>query len=271
MAKKKTAPKTPTVFEHKRSQSEHEESGSISFYEHRGVRDASNLFLFSDFAETFQIGNYNGAAEEDVYASLREASGHWLKEFGEKDFGDIAIEAEKAKAKVQGKKKRKEIDRHVFQRWAFEIGMRQGFLSPAAVAANFVSTADHVHRLANGNDELLRAVYQFAQAWHWMHFEGYGEHELAALGLRSAAGRTKGPEVKKERKGLRLRIVEDLYRRYQENDSVPASSRRSPKRAASALLTEVNARLRELDIDLVSEGRLEKDIREIGNSGGSDD
>jgi hypothetical protein len=60
----------PLVMEHKRTQSEHQESGSITFYETRGVRDASNVFLFGDFDETLSLGNYSGGVEAGTHARL---------------------------------------------------------------------------------------------------------------------------------------------------------------------------------------------------------
>ena len=49
--RKKRKP-VPVDFEHKRTESHHEDSGSITFYETRGVRYSSVNFLFSDFDET---------------------------------------------------------------------------------------------------------------------------------------------------------------------------------------------------------------------------
>ena len=60
----------------------------------------------------------------------------------------------------------------------------------------------------------MRAVYQFAEAWHWFQFEGKGEHELAAMGLKSFEGRAKGPAARQERGNLKKAIVKAAYEQF---------------------------------------------------------
>jgi hypothetical protein len=265
MAKKKKSRKlAPVEFDHRRVQSEHKESGSITFYETRGARDSSVTFLFSELETTLSLGNHAGHVEADTYESFFEAANYWLKEVGEKDFLGVAGDAEAAKEPVRTRKQKNRIDRLTFQRWWFEIGMKRGFLSPAAIAANFLTASDLVHRLTKGNQQLQRAIYQFADAWHWMHFEGKGEHELAAIGLKSVQGRAKGPVAKQERGNLKKAMVKDIYDQF-ASDENNGAARKNAKRAGSALLDEVNKKLRELSISKIALKSLTDELRPLVN------
>lgn len=252
----------PVEMEHKRAQSEHQESGSTTYYETRGVRDSVTTFLFSDFDETFSTANHTGHVDADTYASLFEAANFWLEQAGEKDFFGIAGEAEKATQSARTKKAKNRIDRYTFQRWWFEIGMKHGFLSPAAIASNFLTASDQVHRLVKGNQQLQRAIYQFADAWHWMHFEGKGEHELAAIGWKSVKGRAQGPAVKQERAELKKKLVKELYDGFASEEGNGAA-RRSAKGAAGAMFKEVNQKLEALGLSGIAEKTLADELRPL--------
>lgn len=264
MAKKKAKRPAPVEFDHRRVQSEHEASGSVIFHEARGVRDASTVFLFSEFEDTLLQGNHQGYTALETYSSFFEAAGHWLKDAGEKTFFEVAKDAEeaqvKANAKTQVQKKR--IDRFVFQKWAFEVGMRHGFLSPAAIAADFLAASDYVHRLVGGNQDVMRAVYQFAEAWHWFQFEGKGEHELAAMGRKSLEGRARGPAAKQERGNLKKAIVKDAYEQFAA-DEKNGSARKNAKKAAGALLQAVNKKLSDLGVRTMADKSLIDELRPL--------
>jgi hypothetical protein len=118
MARKKPrrAP-APVELDHKRAQSEHAESGSINFYETRGIWDSDVIFLFSDFEETLSSGNHSGGVEEGIYSSFFEAANNWLKEAGEKDFLAVSKDVKKAKQSNLTR-------RFTFQHWWFEVGMK---------------------------------------------------------------------------------------------------------------------------------------------------
>lgn len=252
----------PMEMEHKRTNSEHEESGSTTFYETRGVRDTSNVFLFGDFAETLALGNYSGEVDKGTFESLFEAANYWLREVGEPDFRSITNQAEKARETVRTNKQKNRIDRATFQQWWFEIGMKHGFLSPAAIAANFLTASDFVHRLANGNKQLEFAIYQFADAWHWMHFEGKGEHELAAIGWKSAQGRAQGPAVKQRRAEMKKQIVKAAYEAFAA-DEKNGPARKSAKGAAGALLKELSQKLSALGLGRIAEKSLTDELRPL--------
>ncbi|KRR06211.1 hypothetical protein CQ12_11535 [Bradyrhizobium jicamae] len=260
---KKKRPKPATVnFEHKRIKEHHEPSGSVTYLETRGAREASTVFLFEDFEETLSMPNHQGHTAADTYASFFEASGHWLREVGEKTFFEVVDDVEKVKAELPPEERTGEVDRFIFQKWAFEVGMKHGFLSPAAIAAEFVSSSDYLHRLVDGNEELQRAIYQFAEAWHWFRFEGKGEHELAAIGLQSARARMMGPQVRREMGDLRKKIVLSAYEAFAA-DEKNRTSRGSAKAAAGVLLTEINRKLTELNRKPIAIKTLTDELRPI--------
>jgi len=264
-AAKKTGRKrryAPVEMEHKRTKSEHQADESITFYETRGVRDSSTTFLFSDFEETFSLGNHTGHVDADTFASLFEAANFWLREAEEKDFFETSNDAETAKQSVRTKKQRARVDRYTFQRWWFEIGIKRGFLSPTATAAKFLTASAFVERLVKGNQQLQRAIYQFADAWHWMHFEGKGEHELAAIGWKSVKGRAQGPAVKQERAELKKKLVKELYEAFASEERNGAA-RRSAKRAAGALFEQVNQKLEALGLSSFAEKTLADELRPL--------
>jgi hypothetical protein len=246
----------PVELDHKRAQSEDAESRSITFYETRGIRDSDVIFLSSDFEETLSSRYHTGVVEEGLYADSLGVANNWLKEAGEKDSFAVREDAKKAKQCL--------TRRFIFQRWWFEVGMKHGFLSRAAIAAKFISASDYVHRLLKGNPQLQHAVYQFADAWHWLHFEGRGEHELAAIGLKSSKARALGPPAKQERADLKKAIVRDLFEKFAADDKNGAA-RKSAKKAAGALLGPVNKTLEELNVGKMAEKSLADVLRPLVN------
>jgi hypothetical protein len=247
----------PVELDHKHAQSEHAESGSITFYETRGIRDSNVIFLFSDFEKTLSSRYHTGVVEEGLYADIFGVANHWLKGAGEKD--SFAVREDAKKAMRSGLTRR-----FTFQRCWFEVGMKHGFLSRAAIAAKFISASDYVHRLLKGNPQLQHAVYQFADAWHWMHFELRGEHELAAIGLKSSRARALGPTVKHERADLKKAIVRDQFEKFAADDKNGAA-RKSAKMAAGALLGPVNQKLKELNVPKMAEKSLADVLRPLVN------
>ena len=264
MAEKKKPKLAPAELELRRTQSEHEESGSIIFDETRGVRNSSETFLFSDLEDTLSLGNYAGYVEADINASFFEAANYWLKEVGEKDSHGVRGDADKAKQSVRTWKQKKKIDRRTFQGWWFEIGKKHGFLSPVAVAAKFLAASDFIDRLTKGNQQLKRAIYQFADAWHWMHFEAKGEHKLAAVELKSLGGRAQGPAGMQKKAARRKKIIEDLYEKY-ASDEKNGDARKNAKRAAGALLKKVNQQLKKHGIREIAEDPLIDELRPLVN------
>ncbi|MEY9592287.1 hypothetical protein ABIA06_004578 [Bradyrhizobium yuanmingense] len=264
MKKKKGKPEAgPVEFEHRRSEHVHRPSDSITYREVRGARVKSTDFLFSDYEATFEyIDEHTGQATLETYRSFFEAANFWLKAAGEKDFFGVVDDAERASSVQQMQPQKDKAENFTFKRWAFEIGQRRGFLSPEAVAANFLAASDLLHRLVKDDEQLRIAVYQFAQAWHWMQFEALGEHELADIGLRSVAGRAQGPAAKKQRAEMKRAIAKEAYDEF-ASDEANGSRRTAAKSAAGALLGQINDKLRELRLDEFSDKKLQDELRPL--------
>ena len=254
----KRKPVIPVNFEHKRKQCYHEDHGSITFNETRGVRYSSVDFVFSEFEETLPYAGFSAG----TYTSFLEAADSWLTEAKEKNFSEISDDAAAAKQKARTRKEKNRIERFTFQRWWFEIGIKHGFLSPSAIAAYFLATSDFVHRLSKGNKQLERAIYQFADAWHWMHFEAKGEHELAAIGLKSIRVRAKGPEARQATGELKKAKVKDIYEQF-ASDENNGRDRKNAKRAADKLLDKVNETLSSFGIQEMSPKSLVDELRSL--------
>jgi hypothetical protein len=120
--------------------------------------------------------------------------------------------------------------------------------------------SDYLHQLVDGNEELLKAIYAFADAWHWAHFEGMGEHELAAIGVASQEARAKGPETKKREREQKEKITRDALTAYIEERPGRAVS---PKQAASTMIGSLNETLENLNLHPYQQTSLEKAIRAI--------
>jgi hypothetical protein len=184
-----------------------------------------------------------------------------LKTANEKDWFEAANEAEKAASAHRARLAKDKAEKHAFKRWAFEIGQKRGFLSPEAVAADFLTASDLLHRLVDGDERLLLAAYQFAQAWHWMQFES-AEHELADIGLRSAAGRAQGPAVKKQRAELKKALAKEAYDEF-ASDEANGTKRMAAKSAAGSLIKQINGKLLELGLDSFSDKKLQDELRPL--------
>jgi hypothetical protein len=105
-------------------------------------------------------------------------------------------------------------------------------------------------------------VYAFADAWHWFHLEGKGEHQLAALGLKSAAGRAIGPDAAHQQAARKRRVVEDTLRAFAA-DPKNASKLTSAKATAHAILRDINETLTGLKLRSFKATSLEKSLRPL--------
>lgn len=226
-------------------------------YEKRGARHlAIEIFKNPDLTRAAAQMKVNAS---DKYGMFFKATNAWLEEVQEADFFKIAELAKQASNDVDAER-RQTVESFFFAMWAAQVGERHGYLSPAAIAANFLFVSDHLHRMVKGNTELLNAIYAFADAWHWVHFEGMGEHQLAALGVASEASRAQGPETKKREREQKERITRDALSAYvtETGNQNPA-----PKLAAGILMEGLNETLAKLKLHTYSQTSLEKAIRAI--------
>jgi hypothetical protein len=188
-----------------------------------------------------------------------KAANVWLAEVQEADFFKVASVAAGASADSPPDK-RDTVETFTFISWAGQVAERHGALSPAAVAASFLALSDHLHRAVKGNTELLNAIYAFADAYHWMHFEGTGEHELAAIGVASEAARAKGPQTKKLAAEQKESVTRDALKVYMEQRPGRTVL---PTTAAKTMLDDLNETLKGLKLRPYEKTSLEKAIRAI--------
>jgi len=227
-------------------------------YEQRGIRTL-NFIELEEPQSAVLDASIDAETPIEEYFRLRDAANAWLRDAGEHDFFQVAEQAEVAKADTDSSV-HCAIDDFAYSVWAFKIGERKGHLSPESVAARFLQASDFLHRRVSR--EVLDAIYAFATAWHWMHFENYGEHELAALGLSNAMHRSVGPQVIADRAAQKQKILEDSVRAFLSN---PANVGyiNSSKRVADKLIVEINDLLKSLDLPPFALSTLEKALRPL--------
>jgi hypothetical protein len=191
-----------------------------------------------------------------------EAADHWLTEAGESKFLEVAEMAEDVKAAATDNAEKCSIDDLAFQFWSSQVAQRHGHLSPASIAAQFLQASDCLHRRLDDDSDLREAVYAFAQAWHWFHFEAKGEHELAARGIRSEQQLAAGTAAAQERAALSDRVIFDAFQLWVADESNGAK-RQSAKAATADLLAPINRSLEKLKSRPLKRGTLEKKIRAL--------
>jgi hypothetical protein len=227
-------------------------------FETRGVR--------SFVAEVFKDHRLTAAASLlretpfDTYMMFMEAADYWLTEAGERKFLEVDEMAEAAKVDAADEESERLIDDVTFQYWAAQIAERHGHLSPTSIAAHFLQASDYLHRRLNNDADLQQAVYAFAQAWHWFHFEAKGEHELAARGIRSEQQLGTGTLAAQERATLSDRIISDAFQAWAADKS-KGNRRQSAKAATADLFAQINGSLEKLKLRPLKWGTLEKKLR----------
>ena len=117
-------------------------------------------------------------APADTHALLFTAANRHLLAVGEMDFADVVETAEKCVPSGEYPTPEK-ISQH-FAMWANSLKNRKGSLSIDAIAARFIEAHNRLFMLLNENLETHMAAFAYADAWHWLHMELFGEHELAA-------------------------------------------------------------------------------------------
>jgi hypothetical protein len=111
--------------------------------------------------------------------------------------------------------------------WDFDIAIRYGILSPVTLAANFLAgvhsiAGSLVDRLTdkqadNALPDITRRmlqVFAFADTWHLLHMEVYGEHRRALDGARSAENLGAAAPARAEKKERRKEIVRQACEDY---------------------------------------------------------
>jgi len=150
------------------------------------------------------------------------------------------------------------------QMWVAGLQARKGSLSVDTIAARFLQSQDRLFALLNESKEMQESATAYADAWHWLHMELYGEHELAAnaeaaerSAAKASAGRAEGPKAQKRNGALRLAIMATEYKKYAANEK-SRTRRISAKNIASQILVAVNSALARSGLGSVKITTLEK-------------
>lgn len=246
-----------SAFDHRRREQSDASNPLLDkiIFETRGIRSLA-VEVFKDHRLT-AAASLLRESPIDTYTMFMEAADYWLTEAAENKFLDVAKMAEDAKADVTDISEKWLIDDLTFQIWSAQVSQRHGHLSPISIAAQFLQASDYLHRRLNENADLQRAVYAFADAWHWFHFEAKGEHELAARGMSGEQQLAVGPAAVHERALLSNRIVSDAFKVFAA-DELKGNRRASAKAAATDLLSQINGALEELNLRPLSNATLEK-------------
>ena len=229
-------------------------------YETRGIREFA-LEVFAEDQLTADAANLKSSPGE-IHAMFLKAANFWLKEVGENDYFEIVEVAEQSKNGVDSEMEKAKIDFFTLMLWSSKVAANHGDLSPAAIASRFIFASDNVHRLAGNNDGLLDAIYEYAEAFHWFHFEAMGEHEMAAVGMKSAQGRAVGPAVVHQQASLKKQIIHDAYAAFADDDA-NHRERDNPKKSAAKLRDPINRTLDGLKLRPIAETSLIDELRPL--------
>jgi hypothetical protein len=227
--------------------------------EKRGLL-SSTREVFSNPPETFEEDAVLPWTPADTHALLFMAANRHLRAKGEMDFFAVVETAENI-AHAEGKDPSETISHH-FGLWLEELTARTGSLSIETAAARFLNASDRVFTLLNETFEKQEAAYNYADAWHRLHMELTGEHELAAKGADAERGRKAGPKAKRNQAALRSAIIALAYKKFAA-DEPNATRRTSTKYAAEAVIDMVNVALRGRGLGPIALGTVKNQLPAI--------
>jgi hypothetical protein len=247
--------------------------------EKRGIRSSTRPI----FANQSDSHERMLSTADDTQELLFMAANRHLRAKGEMDFFAVASFAEQV-ADAEAKDLTETTSLH-FRLWLETVVTKYGYLSIETACARFIEAQDHLYTLYNQTAEMQAAVFDYADAWHWLHMELFGEHELAAnaevaekaadaagkaadaaqrLATKTIAGRSEGPRAQARAGALRMAIVENEYKKYIEKETNP-NRLVSAKAAAPQILDDVNAAFKLRGLGEFSISTLEKRLRDIIN------
>jgi hypothetical protein len=227
--------------------------------EKRGLL-SSTREVFANPPETFEEDVVFPGTPADAHTLLFMAANRHLRAKGEMDFFAVVETAEDI-AHAEGKDPAETISRH-FGLWLEELTARTGSLSIETAAARFLNASDRLFALLDETPEMQEAAFNYADAWHRLHMELMGEHELAAKGADAERGRKAGPEAKRNQGAARSAIIALAYEKFAK-DEPDATRRTSTKYAAEAIIDSVNDALRGCGLDPIALGTIKNQLPAI--------
>jgi hypothetical protein len=232
--------------------------------EERGIR-RSRRPVWSGPKDPLLEDIFSQWGPDDTRAALFMAANRHLRAKGELDFFGVVQKADELEEHYgQEAADPDGVTRH-FELYVDELEGRKGSLSIETAAAKFVRAHDRLFMLLNENPDVQAAANAYADAWHWLHMEWSGEHQLAALGQsaeKGLQGLKAGPDAARQKAARRRDIIEIEYGKFAESETNVAR-RTSSKTAAPAILAAVKAEFWRSNLGQIKESTLERLLREI--------
>jgi hypothetical protein len=133
-------------------------------------------------------------------------------------------------------------------------------LIPIAIAANFLLwSARSGRRHFFSESDRVTTQIAFADAWRWLHLEVFAEHRDAYGGVKQQQALAKSAPARRARKGASETILEEDYLQRRATAKNPEAFKKATS-AASLILNEVNARLREQGLEAYTENTMAKKL-----------
>jgi hypothetical protein len=253
---RKQAPARPR-FKHTREFVD--DNGTPTYIERRGLREFK-----TPTSKQARATLLPRAQKEAVLLSI--AASEILKRAGERTLFDVLESVKKARPKDEDTA----IKAAVIA-WDFDIARRYGILSPVTLAADFLGimhsiTGSFVDSLVdkqadNALPDITRRMQQlfaFADTWHLLHLEVYGQHRRAWGSAQSAKNLGTAALSRAEKKKERTEIVRQACEVYWTKHG-----RRNAAGTAGRLCSKVNEILRTSGHKTYTPESFVKVVREI--------
>jgi hypothetical protein len=224
--------------------------------EKRGIRESEWVHFDNPMVQDPAVEE----APADTHALLFMAANRHLRAAGQMDFFAVADTAERIAP--AGEYPSPARISQLFAIWADGLKNEKGLLSIDAIAARFIQAQDRLMVLLNGDPEMQAAAFAYADAWHWLHLELFGEHELAAKGASAERGLKAGPDAKRNQGALRTAVVELAYKKFATEEE-NAANRNSVKYSADAIFEAVNKDLVERKMEPIAIGTIRNQLGAI--------
>ncbi|OSI68877.1 hypothetical protein [Bradyrhizobium canariense] len=207
-----------------------------SYEEQRGLRRL-----------TFDLEGKRPEAAAALAKKMIDAATQVIADAGEKSIATILAEADAAATRSADQA----LD-EALAIWSAGITLKHGFFSPISSAARLLGhnaaltrsmaavimaeeqcSADDV--AAEDQEVRMRQIYEFADAWHWLHMELFGEHELA---FAKRDGAAKGAAAMAEKGKRKNQIIADAIEAVRSKGLVNMANHSAVAKAIQAEVDE---------------------------------
>jgi hypothetical protein len=198
--------------------------------EQRGIR-ATRTNVFDDPVLSIAELILQDRDPLSLFTILHEAAKNRLKAAGEPSIDTVAGNKDEPALASQV------VSQAVYD-WLYGIMDRHGELSPVMIAARFLEIGDLLGSELKLSHAKWTLIFAYCDAWHWLHFEERGEHDLAIAGYRAVQGRSAGPAAKAAVRKARDELIAIECLAWLNSDK--GAGVKEPKRIAAGILAKVN-------------------------------